>query len=556
MTSTRGRGIAEAGPVTPRDKPALMAVGLWLVVMAAAILTRPPLPVDETRYLAVAWDMWLEGHYLVPHLNGEPYSHKPPLLFWLINLGWWAFGINEWWPRLIAPLAGLLSLFLTARLARELWPDDTADAVAATAPLILFGGVFWALFTTLTMFDMLLALFALTALIGLVRAWRGRMAVGFALVALGIGLGVLAKGPAILVHVLPAALMAPWWANGAEKTRPALGRWYTGVAAAVALGALIGLAWAVPAGIKGGGEYRDAIFWGQSAGRMVDSFAHAEPWWLYVATLPALLLPWTVWPPAWRAFRRLKANLVDGGIRLCAVWFLSALAIFSAISGKQFHYLLPEFPAFALVLARLLALDQRSSSARGRDQALPALLVALIGAAILILPRVQALEAKAPWLDHVASGWGIVLLIAGPALLFTGRLKTAWRAGALAAGVALAVAVGHLALKPVLGAVYDLRPLAKHLAEWEAKGVPLANFGKYHGQYHFLGRLKKPIAVIGLQAPDEKNFLADHPDGLIVAYHESLPTRAKPLALFQYRSFMVAVWEARTVKANPGIADR
>ena len=56
---------------------------LWGLVVAVALIVRPPLPVDETRYLAVAWDMWLENHYLVPHLNGEPYSHKPPLLFWL-----------------------------------------------------------------------------------------------------------------------------------------------------------------------------------------------------------------------------------------------------------------------------------------------------------------------------------------------------------------------------------------------------------------------------------------------------------------------------------------
>ena len=46
------------------------------------------MPVDETRYLAVAWDMWREGNFLVPHLNGEPYSHKPPLLFWLIHLAY------------------------------------------------------------------------------------------------------------------------------------------------------------------------------------------------------------------------------------------------------------------------------------------------------------------------------------------------------------------------------------------------------------------------------------------------------------------------------------
>ena len=82
-----------SGPVT-RNWQTWLWSGLWVVVMGTALATRPPLPVDETRYLAVAWDMWLDGNFLVPHLNFEPYSHKPPLLFWLINLGWGLFGVR------------------------------------------------------------------------------------------------------------------------------------------------------------------------------------------------------------------------------------------------------------------------------------------------------------------------------------------------------------------------------------------------------------------------------------------------------------------------------
>ena len=64
-------------------------------------------PVDETRYASVAWEMWLRGDFLVPFRNGEPYSHKPPLLFWLMHAGWALFGVNDWWPRLVAPLCAL-----------------------------------------------------------------------------------------------------------------------------------------------------------------------------------------------------------------------------------------------------------------------------------------------------------------------------------------------------------------------------------------------------------------------------------------------------------------
>ena len=546
----------------PRDWSPLLWTGLWVLVMVTALATRPFLPVDETRYLAVAWDMWLEGNWLVPHLNGEPYSHKPPLLFWLINLGWSVFGVNDWWPRLVAPMCGLASLFLTARLARALWPDS--PTVASIAPLMLFGGLFWALFTTLTMFDMMLTLFTLVALIGVVKAWRGQALAGFALMGLGIGLGVLTKGPAILLHALPVALLAPWWApslaaglsvGGGHRT-PGWGRWYAGVIGAVILGAAIGLAWAVPAGLAGGEAYREAIFWGQSAGRVVSSFAHRQPWWWYGATLPVLLLPWLLWPPAWRAVFGARQGPADGGVRFSISWFVPALVIFSAISGKQFHYLLPELPAIALVLARLLFADASSEGRPVPDQALPALLAVGAGAAFFSLASWPFPGTPPTWLDLVETGWGLALAAAGLGFLFCGRFSLAGRVQAMAGLSAVFVVAGHLGMRPVLAAVYDLRPVASRLAEWERQGVPLANFGKYHGQYHFPGRLTKPIAEIGTVDPDTQTFLKDHPDGKIVAYHETLPRAAKPVAVYRFRNRLITIWDAETVIRIPNITER
>ncbi|HBT43825.1 MAG TPA: glycosyltransferase, partial [Rhodospirillaceae bacterium] len=52
----------------------LATAGLWGLLIAVTLTARPLLPVDETRYLAVAWEMWQRGDFLVPYLNGEPYS--------------------------------------------------------------------------------------------------------------------------------------------------------------------------------------------------------------------------------------------------------------------------------------------------------------------------------------------------------------------------------------------------------------------------------------------------------------------------------------------------
>ncbi|MBF0252143.1 MAG: glycosyltransferase family 39 protein, partial [Alphaproteobacteria bacterium] len=59
---------------------------IWCALVAAAIVLRPLLPIDETRYLSVAWEMWRSGDFWVPTKNDELYSHKPPFLFWQMHM--------------------------------------------------------------------------------------------------------------------------------------------------------------------------------------------------------------------------------------------------------------------------------------------------------------------------------------------------------------------------------------------------------------------------------------------------------------------------------------
>ncbi len=119
-----------------------------------SLLIRPIMPIDETRYLAVAWEMWSRQDFWVPYLNGEPYSHKPPLFFWLMHLGWAVFGVNDWTPRLIPPLFSLFSLRLVGRFSRLLWPDLQLKTVVQW---MLAGFYFWLISSSLTMFDLILS---------------------------------------------------------------------------------------------------------------------------------------------------------------------------------------------------------------------------------------------------------------------------------------------------------------------------------------------------------------------------------------------------------------
>jgi len=533
----------------------------WLVAVGAAVIIRPPLPVDETRYLAVAWEMWFRGDYLVPYLNGAPYHHKPPLLFWLMQAGWAVFGVNDWWPRLVAPLFALGALVLTGCLAKRLWPENIATA--RMAPTILVGAAFWSIFQTLTMFDMMLTTCALLAILGLVDASRSDSWRPWVYVALGIGIGVLAKGPAILLHILPVALSAPWWRQGLAQTTPtpplSWKAWYGRLLLAVLAGAAIALCWAIPAGIRGGEEYRNMIFWGQSAGRIVESFDHARPFYWYALLLPPLLLPWLIWPRLWRDALA-RALPIDGAVRLLCAWIIPAFIVFSMISGKQLHYLLPEFPAFALLIARLSARDAALAGHK-LDGVPAAVLFAVLGAAMLALPIVGDHIRAPDWFEHLHPYWG-ALMLAAAAIVFVFARRSAFAAGAtMSLSMVFLVATVHLVADKALTVAYDLRPIAKALKTYEDQGYALANAGTYHGQYQFLGRLKTPLTETGLDQADTDAFVAAHPDGVLVTYYDlerlpDFPADAEPLGEFRFRDYKVVLWRAGLLLKYPTLADR
>ncbi len=456
----------------------------WLLLVVAALWLRPLIPVDETRYLSVAWEMWRNGDFLVPHLNGETYAHKPPLLFWLMQAGWWVFGVNEIWPRLITPLLSLACLYLVQLLAQRLWPRQ--PRVAATAPWVLFGSIVWLLFFTLVQFDLLLVFCTLLGMLGLVDAGRGKSA-GWWLLTLAMGLGLLAKGPVILLHLLPAGLLGPVWAD----ERPGhWGGWYGRLFLCVAGGAAMVLAWAVPAGLEGGEAYRNAIFWGQTANRVVNSFAHREPWWWYLPMLPVLLLPWFLWPRLWKPLGQLKAFRKESGLRFLASWILPTLVLFSLVSGKQIKYLLPTLPALALVLAWLYA--QSKPSRRRRMPDLAALMLLVSGLLLLAVPYV-AYGDIAWWIPRISPLWGGVLLGAGILALLLPEDLLPQEVIRVASAAMFMVLCVQSAMMGAGGGAYDLREISQQIRRYQDQGLQLAYIGKYHGQFNFLGRLQHPV---------------------------------------------------------------
>ena len=531
----------QTGRVNSRQTSWLGLFALWLLVLLVSLLSRPLLPVDETRYASVAWEMWLRGDLLVPYLNGEPYSHKPPLFFWMIHAGWWLFGVHEWVVRAVAPLVALLSLLATAQLARTLWPDD--PATARLAPWIVFGSIFFTAFFSWVQIDLLLMLFTVLAITGIVSAARGRQA-GWLLTGVAIGLGVLAKGPVILLQVLPAALLAPLWMR---DTFPLdLWKWLAGVAASVAIAAVIALSWALPAAAAGGDSYREAILWGQTANRMVQSFAHAHPVWWYVPWLGVLFAPWILLPWLWSSLWHSRPGR-DAGLRLCLVWMASTFILMSLVSGKQLKYLLPLLPAFALLVARVISgLD--GVVIRRRDW-LPAVVLLVCGGLLIVLP--QTLD-RAPWISNVQPLWGGLLGAAAVVLVLLRPASVASCPIRITLLSVFVVGVVYAGIFRTAAPAYDMQAVSRVIATAQADGLRVASVSHYHGQFGFVGRLQQPL--VRLDADSALAWAGQHPDDLLVVITGKKPEQY-PMAVFTqtYRSGYLAVLNGRALTENPAV---
>lgn len=499
---------AIAARARPRRLSVAAAVAAFAGLTLAVVALRPLLPIDETRYLSVAWEMRRDGDWLVPHLNGGLYGHKPPLLFWLVNLAWSLTGLGEVAARLVAPSFMALAIWLTGRLAAEMWPSEEdrggrAALILATTGMVLAYG-------TATTFDSMLA--AATAL-GLLALWRlARAPDGQAVALLGaaLALGAYGKGPVILVHLAPAALLMPLWADPAR--RPGLRGHVRRLALALALALLLVGLWLGPALVVGGPGYRDEVLWRQSAGRLVQAFAHGRPPWWFLPLLPVFLWPWG-WSAAGLRALAPRAAWSDAGSRLACVQAASAFLAFSLISGKQMHYLLPEMPALALLLSRGAAEGWRGWRAVAFLPALGVAGVALAAGTGLVAPS----DLGGLTVTPLALAMGLLLVLA--LALGLSRLPSrlaAWSVVAPVTVLALLVATA-----PWLWRTQDAGPAGRLLKGGEAAGLAFVGSG-YQGQFTWAGRLSRPLDALAGEAEAEA-WAAAHPGGLLVSLDADLP---------------------------------
>lgn len=348
-----------------RDGVAIRAI-LWLA--AGAALARlatlglyPLLDTTEARYAEIARKMAELGDWITPWFDyGVPFWGKPPLAFWLTAASFKLFGVGEF----AARLPHLLSAILVGWLVWD-WSAKRSRREAAYALGLLSGSFLYFVTAGAVITDT--SLFAGTTLamrgfwLGLHGAEAQRRRERW-LLFLGLGLGLLAKGPVALVLAgLPVAIWTFATVNTARVWRDL--PWLRGGLLTLALA----LPWYMLAETRTPG-FLNYFLVGEHWQRFVtpgwqgDLYgrAHAFPRgtiWLFAF---AALLPWSLLLPAaalrWRKVARLPPNpqTEHGWLLYLLLWGLTPAVFFSAARNILWTYVLPGLPAFALLAAAWL----------------------------------------------------------------------------------------------------------------------------------------------------------------------------------------------------------
>ena len=331
-----------------RPRAVLLLLALWLL---ATLGLRPLLLPDEGRYANVARDMLLawqsgSGDGLVPLLNGLPFFHKPPLLYWLDMLAMTVLGVNQFSAR-FAPFVGAwlmgAALFMAVRRWHGAAAARTTLLVLATCPFFFVGGQYANL-------DMLVGGLITAAVLAFARAVDdNRRSFSWMLVAWALAAAaVLAKG--LIGLVLPALVIGPWllaqrrWRDLLWLLHP-LG---------LLLFAAMALPWFVLMQLRYPGFF-DYFIMEQHFRRFAQaSFNNVHPLWFYVAVLPLLTLPWSGWLPAsvTKLYRSWNGYVASERSHwgLWMWWLVAVIGFFSLPSSKLVGYALPALAPWCAVL--------------------------------------------------------------------------------------------------------------------------------------------------------------------------------------------------------------
>ncbi|MFN3264391.1 MAG: ArnT family glycosyltransferase, partial [Aquificaceae bacterium] len=321
---------------------------------------------NEAFYADSARRMLQSGDFITPYYNGELRLNKPPMTYWLVATGYSLLGVNEWGLRLMHALLGLGTGLITMLMARELtgsWRIGLLSFLVLTLSVQFFANSQYAspevpftLFITLSLYFWLLY-------------YRRGVFLLLPLAFLSSSLAMLVKGPA--GFVLPAGVVFFYllFTNPGELLRL---RYYMLSLLAIVLG----LWWHVYQIFTKGSLFWE-VFYRENLRRVYHG---DEPFYFYLADLNVSFLPYSIlFFPAlvWVVLR------VRREYAFPLVWFAFVYGLFSLVAQKIPVYVLPAFPALAIITSGFLISEEWGRVKKALSLSVSALVVLLLFAGVL-----------------------------------------------------------------------------------------------------------------------------------------------------------------------------
>ncbi|MEO6749897.1 MAG: glycosyltransferase family 39 protein [Casimicrobiaceae bacterium] len=491
----------------------------WFYALDTRVLEHP----DEGRYAEIPREMAVTHDYLTPRLDGLKYFEKPPLQYWFTAAAYRTFEVDEWTARLAPAIGGFATILLVGfTLASLAGPLAGAFAALVMSSFVLAIGM--SHYLTLDAFFTGWLTLALCAFLRAQHAARPRATRNFMLLAYaGLAAATMTKGPVALViaggslvfYSLSTRDFQPW-----KRLHPVSG---------LLLYFALTAPWFILVS-RANPEFAHFFFIHEHVERFLTTEHHrAGPWYYFVPIFGFGVTPWLfVWAAtfvrSWRASAPI-ANGFDWG-RFCFVWALFVFVFFSLSGSKLPSYILPEYPAIALMLGREL---ERMRSRTLWSLAVPQLLIS-VAFLLFVLSGYRAFVAHVanaespaalyaayyPWL--VKAG---VVFVAGSgvaAWLFRRGSDSAKTLGIVAMAlfglVGFQIAfIGHNAFSPIRS-THGILTAAGNLPVGERLDAhaPVFQVGSYDQTFpYYLGRTTTIVdfrdeLALGLDAEPQKAY--------------------------------------------------
>jgi len=389
----------------------------WVLMVASATLFFLPLGSralwnsDEGRYAEIAREMLVLKDWVSPHLNYVLYFEKPPLMYWLTAASLAVFGQNEFAARFWCAAFGVLTVGLVYLIGSR-WKNEETGLIAGSI-LATTAGFFC--LTQYLVLDMALTFWTTLALYASVRILQERPPERVRrfsdLLAIAMAGGVLTKGPiAFLFPVAALGLTLVYARLGVQARKIA---WQP---AFILLAFLVG-PWFILVSLKNP-FFPQFFFIHEHLARFLTTVHHrTEPFYFFVPVLAVGFLPWSFFlPKVFLAVFRNRGLAVkrDPVQALLVIWSLFIFFFFSFSQSKLAGYLLPMFPALALLLGSSFeeVLKQESLPSWMMGGVVGLILVMIAGLAALKIPQAASLFSD-PVAASVRSHADILCLVLG-----------------------------------------------------------------------------------------------------------------------------------------------